>query len=160
MHPDKTRIVYCKDGNRKGKYPTTKFDFLGYTFRPREVKNSKRNAMFVSFAPAVSAAALKTMRQTTRQWNFRNRTDLGLTDISRMYNPVLRGWIEYYGKYNPSAMDPVLKHFNKTLVAWAMQKYLRLKGHKTRAGCFIKGIGKQQPNLFIHWQRGVLGTGV
>jgi RNA-directed DNA polymerase len=158
LHPEKTRIVYCKDGSRKGQYPTVQFDFLGYTFRPRVVKNRKRNSLFVSFTPAVSATALKTMRQTTRTWNFRNRTDLSLRDISRMYNPILRGWLEYYGRFCPSALYPLLRHFNKTLIAWAMRKYRRLKGHKTRASLFIEGIAKRHPGLFIHWRRGMVGA--
>jgi RNA-directed DNA polymerase len=91
LHPDKTQIVYCKDGSRKGRYPNTQFDFLGYTLRPRVVKNRKRNSVFVSFTPAVSSTALTAMRQTTRQRNFRNRTDLSLDDIARYHNPVLRG---------------------------------------------------------------------
>lgn len=95
MHPDKTKIVYCKDGSRKEKHPITKFDFLGYTFRPRVVKNRKRDSLFVSFTPAVSSKALKAMRQTTRRLNYRNRTDLSLRDISRLHNPILRGWIAY-----------------------------------------------------------------
>jgi len=98
MHPDKTQIVYCKDGSRKGKYPNTKFDFLGYTFRPRVVKNRKRNSLFVSFAPAVSAKALKVMRQTTRRLNYRNRTELSLRDISRLHNPVFQGWVAHLRK--------------------------------------------------------------
>ncbi len=121
------------------------------------MKNRKRNSLFVSFTPAVSAAALRAMRQTTRRWNFRNRTDLDLADIARMYNPILRGWLGYYGRYSPSAMYPVLRHFNKTLVAWATRKYRRLKGHKTRAGLFIDGIARKRPRLFVHWQRGVFG---
>ena len=158
LHPEKTRIVYCKDGSRKGGYPTVQFDFLGYTFRPRVVKNRKRNSLFVSFTPAVSATALKAMRQTTRTWNFRNRTDLSLRDISRMYNPILRGWLEYYGRFCPSALYPLLRHFNKTLIAWAMRKYRRLKGHKTRASLFIEGIAKRHPGLFVHWRRGMVGA--
>jgi RNA-directed DNA polymerase len=158
LHPAKTKIVYCKDGSRKGKYPNTKFDFLGYTFRPRVVKNRKRNSLFVNFTPAVSTAALKTMRQTTRKLNYRNRTELSLEDISRLYNPVLRGWLEYYGRFSPSAMYPVLRHFNMTLVAWAMRKYRRLKGHKTRASLFLEGIAERQPHLFVHWQRGMVGA--
>jgi RNA-directed DNA polymerase len=158
MHPAKTKIVYCKDGSRKRKYPNTKFDFLGYTFRPRIAKNHKRNSLFVNFTPAVSAAAVKTMRQTTRKLNYRNRTELSLADISRMYNPVLRGWLEYYGRFSPSAMYPVLRHFNITLVAWAMRKYRRLKGHKTRACLFLESIAKRQPHLFVHWQRGMVGA--
>ena len=158
LHPDKTRIVYCKDGSRKGKYPNRQFDFLGYTFRPRVVKNRKRNSVFVRCTPAVSSAALKAMRQTTRRRNFHNRTDLSLEDIARYHNPVLRGWLEYYGRYRPSAMYPVLRHFNNTLIAWAMRKYRRLQGHKTRASRFIEGMSKRQPQLFVHWQRGMVGA--
>src|SRR5215471_3470198 len=99
LHLAKTQIVYCKDGSRKGKYPNTKFDFLGYTFRPRVAKNRKRNSVFVTFTPAVSSAACKAMRQTTRWRNFRNRSDLSLEEIARQFNPVLRGWLEYYGRF-------------------------------------------------------------
>ncbi len=158
LHPDKTRIVYCKDGSRKGTYPNKHFDFLGYTFRPRAVKNRKRNSMFVSFTPAVSSSALKSMRQETRRRNFRNRSDLSLEDISRLYNPVLRGWLEYYGRFCPSAMYPVLRHFNKMLVAWARRKYRRFQRHKTRAGLFIEGLSKKHPRLFVHWERGMAGS--
>jgi RNA-directed DNA polymerase len=155
MHPDKTHVVYCKDQSRKGQYPTTKFDFLGYCFRPRVVKNRKRNTLFVSFTPAVSASALKTMRAKTRRLNYRNRTELSLNDIARLHNPVLRGWMAYYGRFCPSAMSPVLKHFDTTLVAWAMRKFKRLKGHKIRACRFLEDIAKRQPDLFVHWRRGM-----
>jgi RNA-directed DNA polymerase len=158
MHPDKTQIVYCKDGSRKGKYPNTKFDFLGYTFRPRVVKNRKRNSLFVSFTPAVSVKSLKVMRQTTRRLNYRNRTELSLRDISRLHNPVVRGWVAYYGRFYPSALYPVFRHINKTLVAWAMRKYRRLKGHKTRASRFLEEVAVKQPYLFVHWQRGMVGA--
>lgn len=157
LHPDKTKIVYCKDGQRKGRYPNTQFDFLGYTFRPRLVKNRKRNSMFVNFTPAVSKSALKSMRQTTRRLNYRNRTNLSLADIARLHNPILRGWLGYYGRFYPSAMYPVLRHFNKTLVAWAMKKYRRLKGKKMRASQFLKNLAMKCPYLFVHWQRGMVG---
>jgi RNA-directed DNA polymerase len=158
MHPDKSKIVYCKDGSRKGKYLNTEFDFLGYTFRPRIVKNRKRNSMFVSFSPAVSSKAMTAMRQTTRQWRYRNKTELSLEDIAQMSNPILRGWLEYYGRYNRSAMYPVLRHFNLTLIAWAMRKYKRFKGHKTRAAIFIEQISRSRPGLFVHWKRGMIGA--
>jgi RNA-directed DNA polymerase len=157
MHPAKTKIVYCKDGQRKGKYPNTQFDFLGYTFRPRLVKNRKRNSMFVNFTPAVSNAALKSMRQTTRKGNFRNRSNLSLAEIARLHNPILRGWLGYYGRFCRSAMYPVLRHFNRTLVAWAMKKFKRLHGHKIRASRFLKGIAEKCPYLFVHWQQGMVG---
>ena len=155
LHPDKTRVVYCKDGSRKGEYPNTKFDFLGYTFRPRMVKNPKRNSMFVGFTPAVSPSALKAMRQEVRRRGLRNRSDLSLEEISRLYNPVLRGWLAYYGRYCPSAMAPVLRHFNKALVAWARRKYKRVRGPE-RAVRFVHRLAKRQPCLFVHWQRGMV----
>lgn len=132
--------------------------FLHYTFRPRVVKNRKRNSLFVSFTPAVSGKALKAMRETTRQLNYRNRTELSLRDISRLHNPVLRGWVAYYGRFYPSAMYPVFRHFNKTLVAWAMRKYRRLKRHKTRASLFLEAVAETQPHLFVHWQKGMVGA--
>lgn len=158
MHPDKTQIVYCKDGSRKERHPNTKFDFLGYTFRPRLVKNRKRDSLFVSFTPAVSVKALKSMRETMRRLNYRNRTELSLQDISRLHNPVLRGWVAYYGKFYPSALYPIFRHFNKTLVAWAMRKYRRLKRHKTRASLFLENVAEKQPHLFVHWQKGTVGA--
>ena len=159
MHPAKTRIIYCKDGSRKGKYPNKRFDFLGYTFRPRDVKNSKRNCMFVNFTPAVSNAALRCMRQKVRELNFRNRTQMELKDIARQLNPILRGWIEYYGRYSPSALYPLYRHVNMTLVAWAMRKYRRLKKRKTRASVWLEGYAEKKcPRLFVHWSQGTIGA--
>jgi len=158
MHPEKTHIAYCKDAKRKGKYPITKFDFLGYTFRARTAKNRYSNQLFTNFTPAVSAKALKSMREKTRKLNIRNQTGLSLQDISRLHNPVLRGWLAYYGRFYPSALAPMFGHFNKTLIAWAMRKYKRFKGHKTRASMFLQRIAETQSGLFVHWQRGVKGT--
>ena len=97
------------------------------------------------------------MRAKTRKLNYRNRTDLSLRDIFRLHNPVLRGWIAYCGRFSPSSLYPVSRHFNQTLVAWAMRKYKRLKGHKTRASLFVEQIAERQPYLFVHWQKGTVG---
>lgn len=156
LHSTKTKIVYCKDGSRKGQYAQTEFTFLGYTFRRRLVKNSKRNSMFVSFTPAVSKEAQKSMRAETRKWEIRNRTNLEIEDIANMCNPVLRGWVGYYGRYNPSSLKSVLGHFNETLIAWAMHKYKKLKGHKTKAANFMQGIAKREPKMFVHWNKGLM----
>jgi RNA-directed DNA polymerase len=158
LHPLKTKIVYCKDGSRKGQYPQTEFTFLGYTFRRRLVKNSNGDNLFVGFTPAVSKEALKSMRAETRRRGFRNRTDWGLNDIGDVYNPVLRGWIAYYGRYSRSALYPMLRHFNKTLVAWVMRKYKRFRGHKTRAALFLEAISQKEPQLFVHWRMGMIGA--
>lgn len=158
LHPDKTKIVYCKDGSRKGRYSRVEFDFLGYTFRRRTAKNTKRNSMFVNFTPAVSKVALKSMRAETRKWDIRNRTDLNLKDIANMYNPVLRGWIAYYGRYYRSGLYPVFRHFNKTLIAWAMRKFGRFRNRKTWASIFMEKISEREPSLFAHWKAGMVGA--
>lgn len=158
LHPEKTKIVYCKDGVRKGVYQNTSFDFLGYTFRPRLVKNSKRDSLFVSFTPAVSQAALKSMRAMTRKLNWRNRSDLSLEEIARRYNPVLNGWLYYYGRYRRSEMYSVWRHFNKTLIAWAMRKYKRFRHRKVWASKFLESIAKKTPHLFVHWRAGMQGA--
>ena len=158
MHPVKTRIVYCKDGTRKERHPNTSFDFLGYTFRPRACKNRKRNSMFVSFTPAVSKTALKAIRAKVRRDDLRNRTDLSLEAIARWYNPILQGWLNYYGAYCRSGLYPVWRHVNKTLIAWAMRKYKSFRRRKTRASIFLEGIMKLRPGLFVHWRNGMKGA--
>ncbi len=114
--------------------------------------------MFVNFTPAVSKAAQKSMRAETRKRGFRNRTDLGLNEIATLYNPVLRGWIQYYGRYYLSALYSVLRHFNKTLVAWAMRKYKRFKDRQTRASLFLEKVLEREPGLFVHWGKGMVRT--
>jgi RNA-directed DNA polymerase len=157
-HPAKTKIVYCKDGSRKGRYVNQGFDFLGYSFRPRLVKNFRRGSLFWSFTPAVSQAALTAMRETIRETNLRNRTQITLEDVANEINPVLRGWIEYYGRYCPSALYPMFRHVNRSLVAWAMRKYKRLAGHRTRASLLLETISKENPHLFAHWRKGTVGA--
>lgn len=153
LHPNKTKIIYCKDEKRKRNVQEKKFDFLGYTFRPRKVRNSKQNNMFVSFTPAVSKTALKAMRATTRKWNIRNRTELKLEEIAKMYNPVIRGWMEYYGKYCPSALEPLYSHLHYTLVAWVMHKYKKFRSRKTKAALYLQKIAQESPRLFAHWKK-------
>lgn len=158
LHPKKTQIVYCKDGRRRGSYANTKFDFLGYTFRARKCKNSKDNSIFVGFTPAVSKTSLKAMRAKTKQMKWRNRTDLSLNEIAKKYNPVLQGWLNYYGQYNRSALYPVWSHFNQALVAWAMRKYKPLKRKKTRGIKFLEKVHRENPLLFVHWREGMIGA--
>jgi len=155
LHPDKTKIIYCKDVKRKGIYPNMQFNFLGYCFRTRSAKNRATGKMFSSFTPAVSKEAQKSMRAKIRAMNLRNRADLSLDQISEMCNPVLRGWIAYYTKYCRSALDFVLRHFNNTIVTWIMRKYAKFKGRKTRARRLLVDISKRNPSLFVHWKTSV-----
>jgi RNA-directed DNA polymerase len=158
MHPDKTKVVYCKDGRRRGEYPNTKFDFLGYSFRRRAAKNRKRNEVFVGFGPQVSAISLKAMRQTIRELNIRKRTHIRLADIAREINPILQGWLNYYGRYTPTALYPLWKYVNATLVAWAMRKYKRYARRKIQASRMIGVIAVKRPKLFVHWNRSRVGA--
>jgi RNA-directed DNA polymerase len=150
LQPEKTRIVYCKDDDRRGSFPETKFDFLGYTFRPRRSKN-RYGKFFVNFTPGVSNKAAKAMQQRIRGWRLHLKPDKSLEDISRMFDPVLRGWINYYGRFYKSALYPVLRHMNRALVHWARRKYKRLSRHRRRAEYWLGKIAKRDSRLFVHW---------
>jgi RNA-directed DNA polymerase len=158
LHPTKTKIVYCKDGKRRGTYPNVQFDFLGYCFRPRLVRRFRDNTLFCGFNPAVSASAMKAMRSMIRDLNLRRQTQLALDALAQRLNPLLRGWIEYYGRYAPSALYPLLRYVNQTLLAWAMRKFKRFKAHKVRAGRFLQRLAAERPDLFVHWQFGMRGV--
>src|SRR3984885_6465459 len=158
MHPTKTKIVYCKDGKRKGRYPNVTFDFLGYQFRPRLVRRFRDNSLFGGFNPAVSPSAMKDMCATIRDLNLRRQTQLSFQDIACRLNPLLRGWIEYYGYYAPSALYPLFRYVNQTLVAWAMRKFKRFRHYKIQASQFLQRLAKECAGLFVHWQIGMTGT--
>ena len=157
LHPDKTRIVYCKDDDRRDNYPEIKFDFLGYTFRPRRSKN-RYGKNFINFTPAVSNKSCKAMRQVIRGWRIHLKPDKELIDISRMFNPVIRGWINYYGCFYKSGLFPVLRKLNRAIIHWARRKYKRLARHRRRAEYWLGRIARREPQLFAHWQMGVLPT--
>ncbi len=157
IHSEKTKIVYCKDSNRKGEYPNTQFTFLGYDFKLRTLKSSRNGQLFCSFSPAVSKNALNTMRAKIRSTGLRNRTEKTLFKIAKQYNPMLQGWLMYYGKYNISALKPMIRHFNQTLISWIIRKYKKLN-KKTRAISYLEKVFKSQPRLFAHWKMGIKGS--
>jgi len=155
LHPEKTKIVYCKDINRHEDYPCVEFTFLGYTFRPRKAMD-KYGRVYVNFAPAVSRDALKAMRQTIRGWHLQLKCDKSLADLSAMFNPILRGWHQYYGRFYESAMSAVWKHLNTYLTRWLMRKYKRLAQHKTRAWRALGQLASRSQDAFVHWKLGCL----
>ena len=108
LHPEKTKVVYCKDDDRRGTYPNEKFDFLGYTFRPRRSKN-RMGKYFINFSPAVADKAVKKIRTEIRSWNLHLRSDKSIEDLSRMFNPMIRGWLQYYGRFYRSALYPPMR---------------------------------------------------
>jgi RNA-directed DNA polymerase len=154
LHPEKTRIVYCKDDDRRRRYPNEKFDFLGYTFQARRSKNRK-GKFFINFSPAVSNKAAMAMRTEVRSWNLPQRSDKAIEDLSRMFNPIVRSWIRYYGRYYPSALYPTMRQLDRDLALWAKRKYKKLRGHLRRATHWIARISRRAPALFACWQMGV-----
>lgn len=157
LHPAKTRIVYCQDDDRRGRYPITKFDFLGYGFRPRRAKN-RYGKYFVSFLPAVSNEACKKMRRIVRRWRLHLKVDKSLEDLSRMFNPVIRGWINYYGRFYKSGLYSALRHLNQALVHWVRRKFKRFARHRRRAEYWLGRIARQEPHLFAYWKMGIMPT--
>ncbi len=154
VNQEKTRIIYCKDSNRTGKYEQTEFDFLGYSFQPRFVR-SKQGKYFIGFTPAISRKAEKAIRDEMRSWKMHLRTDKDLGYLSGVFNPKLRGWIQYYGKFRISALRGVCKMFQRILVKWAKKKFKRLKQSWARARNLIEKISRMEPTLFIHWELGM-----
>ncbi len=151
LHPEKTKIVYCKDDDRQGCYPCTCFDFLGYTFRARRSKN-RWGKHFINFSPAISNKAAKAIRQTSRKWHWPTRSDKDLEDLALIFNPIIQGWINYYGRYYKSALYPTFRCLNRRLVMWATRKYKRMRGHRRRAEHWLDRIARKQSYLFAHWR--------
>lgn len=150
LHPRKTKIVYCKDANRHEQSPNQKFDFLGYTFRPRSAMN-RNGKLFVSFAPAVSEKAATTMRQRIRRWRLHRRNDLALVDLAQWTRPMLVGWVRYYGRFHPSVLCHALRTVDQFLGRWAQRKYRRLRGRCLRAWDWLRRVKARHPTLFAHW---------
>jgi RNA-directed DNA polymerase len=153
LHPEKTKIVYCKDDSRKKTYPNETFDFLGYAFRPRS-SMTRQGKFFLNFSPAVSNKAAKAIRDTFRSWKLPQRSDKAIDDLSRMFNPIIRGWIQYYGRYYHSALYPTMRELNRDLALWAKRKYKKLRSHLRKAQHWIACISRRAPALFAHWQMG------
>jgi RNA-directed DNA polymerase len=149
LNPAKTRIVYCKDGRRRLDHEHTSFTFLGFTFRARGAR-TRSGINFTGFLPAVSKEALKKMSREVRRWRLHLLTGHTLADLARQINPIVRGWIRYYGAFYRTALDRLLRRINAYLVRWLRRKYQRLRPTKKALACWQR-ITRQQPSLFAHW---------
>jgi RNA-directed DNA polymerase len=149
LHPDKTKLVYCKDSRRRGSFESTSFKFLGYTFAPRKARYPDGKA-FTSFLPAVSPEALKAMSQQVREWRIHRRTRLELDELADWINPIVSGWMTYYGRFYRSQLYPFLRRINTYLMRWARKKYKRLRSYK-RFRAWWTGLVQRAPGLFKHW---------
>lgn len=149
LHPDKTRIVYCKDGKRRGSYEHTEFTFLGYTFRPRGVR-TKTGRMFTGFNPAISKDALKKLGGQVRSWRLHRHTKASVADLADWVNPVVRGWMNYYGAFYRSALYPLLGRINAYLMRWLRNKFKRFRARKKAHEAWVRAVSAR-PRFFAHW---------
>lgn len=150
LHPDKTRIVYCKDSNRRGQHEHTSFTFLGYAFRGRTAKG-KHGRLFSSFLPAISPEALKAKGERLRELRIHRQTNLTLNELAEWLNPIIAGWMHYYGRYYRTKLHPLLRRINIYVRRWAGKKYKRLRTYK-RFKQWWTGLLQREPRLFAHWQ--------
>ena len=150
LNLDKTKIVYCKDDDRRGNHEHISFDFLGYTFRPRHAKN-RYGKYFTSFLPAISETAKKAIRKEVRSWKIQLKSDKDIKDIANMF----KGWINYYTHFYKSEIFEVLRYINNCLIKWVRKKYKKLKSRR-RAEHWLGTIAKRDRNLFVHWKYGIL----
>jgi group II intron reverse transcriptase/maturase len=149
LHPDKTKIVYCQDAKRRLDYERTAFTFLGFTFRTRTAR-SKHGKLFASFQPAISTDAQKRISRQIRRWRLHRWIGLGFAEVAQQINPIVRGWMQYYGTFYRSALYPLLSRINAYLMRWIRGKYKRLRSLRKAAGCWQR-ITRQYPRLFAHW---------
>lgn len=151
MHPEKSKIVYCKDSNRSRAYPVVQFTFLGFAFRPRMAKN-RHGRYFTSFLPAASEVALKRMRQTVRDWRLPRKTPATLAELAQQYNPKIRGWMNYYEAFYRTAMRNLYQHLDRNLMRWARRKFKTLARHKRRSADWLDKMKGVSPELFVYWR--------
>jgi RNA-directed DNA polymerase len=155
LHPEKTKIVYCKHAARTQQYEHIQFDFLGFSFRPRAAIN-RHGQKFLNFLPAVSKKALKNIHQEIRGWRLHVRNPATLEDLAQIVNPSVQGWYNYYGRFYKSELKAHLRDINTYLVRWVMRKFKRFRGHPTRAKEWLRGVAQRTPTLFVHWDLGLI----
>jgi RNA-directed DNA polymerase len=157
-HPEKTRIVYCADGKRRKRYERTEFTFLGFTFKARMVR-CKDGSYFLNYTPAISLKAKQVIKDEIREWRVYRKVSDKLQDLSNIFNPKLRGWEAYYGKFRGSELNEIYRVFQLALVKWARNKYKRLKRSWRKAAELLRMMASKSPNLFDHWKRGWYAIG-
>ena len=151
MHPEKSKIVYCKHSRRTKTYQLVQFTFLGFTFRPRGARN-KQGQLFTSFLPAVSDTALKRMRQVVRGWKLHRQTPATLQELAWQYNSIIRGWVDYYGAFHRTAMHKLFQYLDRRLMQWARRKYKTLRRHQRLSADWLGKMKMDFPALFVHWR--------
>ena len=149
LHPVKTKIVYCKDANRRGDFPIISFDFLGFQFRARKTIWNGKAAH--GFMPAASPKALTAISRTVRRWSLHHRSDKSLQELAEMYNPCIRGWITYYSHFYKTQLRPTLKRIDAYVIRWARRKFKRMRHQTKGARDWFDRFRRANPKLLAHW---------
>ena len=149
LHPSKTKIVHCKKGGGKGNAEHRSFDFLGYRFRARISRKRQTGEYFVGFTPAISPKAIQGIRRKVHSWQLLRRTPMSIEEVARLINPQVRGWINYYGAYHKSALEPVLRTIRYAIAKWAKRKFKGLRRNWLKALRWLDMVRRREPNLFV-----------
>jgi group II intron reverse transcriptase/maturase len=155
LHPEKTKLVYCRDHKRQGNYPVVKFDFLGYSFQPRTTKSKRTGKLFLGYDCAISISSQKRIADKMEELNIVGLTFKSIVGVAQFLNPFIRGWVNYYGKFRKHEMNSVFQLLRNRLVRWARRRYKRYKTSITRAYKWLETVKEQFPSLFYHWQIGL-----
>ncbi len=156
LNPDKTRIVYCRDSDGKDPHPVVSFDFLGFTFRPRKCRRRDTGKLFLGFTPAVSRKSLKKMNQKLKEMAIHRASGCTIVQLAKRLNPTLRGWLNYYQKYTPSALNWFFYRLNKRLVKWVRKTFKRFRTSEMKALGWLQEAARGDPSLFAHWKGGYM----
>jgi len=157
LHPEKTKIVYCRDFRRTRNYPEVKFDFLGYSFQPRTASSKKTGNLFLGYDCAISISSRKRLASRLRDLKIPTLSFKSIVGIAQYLNPMIRGWVNYYGKFRGSELSKVFRLLHDRLIRWARKRYKRYKKSIRRAYEWLHRVREQYPTLFYHWQVGYTG---
>ena len=154
LHPEKTKIVYCKNYQRTEKHDNESFTFLSYSFQPRRKRDKfGRKKTFFVFSGAISNVAKTTIRESIRAILIPRWTDQTMEGFAKLLNPKIRGWVNYYTKFYRQEMLKVFCYLNERIRKWIKNKY-KLRSCKS-VYVKYKAIQRGQPVLFYHWQLGI-----
>ena len=154
LHPEKTKLVYCRDYRRQESFETVKLDFLGYSFQPRSTKSKQTGKLFLGFDCAISISSKKRIADKLEELEIHRLNFNSIVGVALYLEPFIRGWINYYGKFRITELNPVFLLLRQRIVWWARKRYKRYKTNMNKAYRWLDKVKKQFPNLFYQWRYG------
>jgi RNA-directed DNA polymerase len=68
-----------------------------------------------------------------------------------MYNPCIRGWINYYSHFCRTQLRPILQRIDAYVIWWAQRKFKRMRHQTKGARDWLERLRRANPTLFAHW---------